>query len=143
MKLATRHFQISDAWLDAHAADANAYIDLMEIRRTPLSSLYLQWLETQAGFLGYEVYRQRLSFYDHGILIGGNAIQEPNTLTGNLADDGYTGVNIFDVGVLHDFRYNRIYAQGTAARRIWIVGFDHRAYDSRDDGVINAHGLPY
>ena len=133
---ATRHYRVSNAWLQANANDNDAYVDIMEIRKSPSQSAYIQWLIANDNLNENNVVReqQRAGFEDNGIRVGsvdGGQGTQAN-IRGWMWDETYTDVNTYDTGVNHRDTYRRIYAHDTTARDIWFLGFGAKTYDNRD-----------
>ena len=119
-----RHYEIDDRWLAAFASDQTAYVDIHEIRNSPQTSAYVQWLWAELG-LEADDERQKATFITNGTHIGdddGGKYLRFDAETDPIAVSNRQR-NKFAAGITHPFRVRRIYAEGTTLRHIWIVGY--------------------
>lgn len=116
----TRHYIISNKWLEEYEDDKTKYVDILEIRFDPENSQYLSDLVTMGIIKESEriTERTKASFIDNATLVG-----ETGFIKSIRMDDTYTDRQPFVGGVLHPIRFRRIYAHGTTARYISFEGF--------------------
>lgn len=148
VQASTRHYKISDAWLDLYHNDKNRYVDIDEIRKNPSASQYLQDLIamgiiTEADLI---VHQKRASFIDNGFVVGYIHDDDDDTdyltVRGEMAEDHYVDTMQLLPTYAYSYVYKRIYAHGTAARDITFLGVLSKTYDGTDNRTISNTGIP-
>jgi len=119
-KSVSRHYRINDDWLDKYAADETRYVDIFDIYDNPTSSQYLQDLVAMGVEIDFERERAKVSFWGNGTRIN----NELKTIKGVYEEDSLLDVDsrTYFGFYNHPERYRRIYAHGTTARGIDILG---------------------
>ena len=109
-KSASRHYSISDAWLDDKTNDKNAYIDLKEIQDG--TSQYV----TDQG-LNATQEAQKACFFVNGL-----HVEHDGHVIAMMADETAKDDWKFNGVLTYPEQVKRIYARGTVARGLKCVG---------------------
>jgi len=115
----TRHYPISNKWLEKYENDKDRYIDIVEIRAAPQTSQYLIDLVSmgEIGATDYIQHGQMASFIDNATFVG-----ESGFIKSIRADEYFKDRQPFAGGVIHPIRLRRVYAHNTTARYISFEG---------------------
>ncbi len=123
-KASSRHYKISDAWLEKYKNDETRYVDMDEIRTDTTSSQYLQDLVDMGINVDFVREQRKAAFWINGMRTNSNGaninrvLEEDSNLDADVATcAGYTK---------HEERVRRVYAHNTTARGIEILGVGTR-----------------
>ena len=120
---AERKYMVNNDWLDRYTDDADRYVDLIEIAKTPQNSQYLRDLRAMGVDVDDGVESQRASFMINGLRAGDD--DGGTQIDGVLLNEHPTierFQNNYAALVNHPERFRRFYAQGTQVRNLMWVG---------------------
>ena len=141
----TRHYKVSNRWLERYKDDKNRYVDIDEIRKNPAGSQYLQDLIAMGIITPDElsVHQIRASFVDNGFMANLETYDDYIfAIRGILKDDGkFIDTLNWLPWFKHDLVYKRIYAHETTARDLAFLGFSSKVYTGTDATSINEYGI--